>query len=71
MAMSEQEIRELVNVGGVATTAYVPKKSEDWLLKNGKEIGYSVITDDGVEISSCSTNIMKIKVTIQSHPTKI
>ena len=60
-AMTEQEIRELITVGGVFTNCPTPKIHLDWLKENGKEVAFSMISDEGVELESCNTDIPKIK----------
>ena len=65
LAMTDAEVAELVNAGGVYTEADAPKVKAAWIKENGKEIAISIIVgsgyDSAVELQSCNTNIDKIK----------
>ncbi len=65
LAMSEAEVEELANVGGVYTDAPTPKVRSKWIEENGNEIALSIIQggeyDGGVELQWCKTDIPCIK----------
>lgn len=61
LGMTEDEVKELVDVGGVYTDAPAPKVRSKWIKENGIEIALSVIQDDGIEMQWCNTDIPCIK----------
>lgn len=65
LAMTEEELKELVDVGGAYTDAPAPKVRSKWIEENGKGIAVSVIQDGyydgGVELQWCNTDIPCIK----------
>lgn len=61
LTMTEDEVKELVDVGGVDTDTPAPKVRSKWVKENGAEIALSVIQDDGVEMQWCKTDIPCIR----------
>lgn len=65
LSMTDEEVEELVRVGGVYTEAPAPKVRSKWIAENGNEIALSVIQDGeydgGVELQWCDTDIPCIK----------
>lgn len=65
LAMTEEEVKELVDVGGVYTDAPAPKVRSKWIAENGIEIALSMIQDGecdgGIELQWCNMDIPCIK----------
>ena len=64
-SMTDSELWELVNVGGVFVAANTPKIKYQQLVENGVELAKSVITDEGVDWQSCNTDDIRIKRAFQ------
>ena len=63
--MTDSELWELVNVGGVCVESDTPKIKYQQLVEKGVELAKSVITDEGVEWQICSTDDVRIKRAFQ------
>lgn len=61
LAMTEAEVRELVNVGGVYTEAPTPRMRAKQIENDGTGIALSVIQNGGVELQWCHTEVPCIK----------
>ena len=57
--MTDSEVEELINVGGVYTESDMPNLKSQQIKESGIEIASSVVTDEGVEIQSCSKKANK------------
>lgn len=64
-SITDSELWELVNVGGVFVAANTPKIKYQQLVENGVELAKSVITDEGVDWQSCNTDDIRIKRAFQ------
>lgn len=62
--MTDREVEELINVGGVYTISDMPDIKSHQIKESGIEIASSVITDEGVELQSCSKKANKRVKTI-------